>query len=158
MGKERVPGNDTLRKRAIGKQMIGAAAPVDTGALPATLALPPMPPEHELKRQLSRLLESMNIPKAKMAEIMTHSNEKKWQLICSQNMAAAANQKSPSFYLDALSIHIKAIEKQKKKEEKEKVVTKEFGHIECHTTRARNIVANQLPFVGTRVFGLSTDP
>eukprot|EP00039_Didymoeca_costata_P006962 m.94940 g.94940 ORF g.94940 m.94940 type:complete len:1079 (+) comp13470_c0_seq1:169-3405(+) len=86
----------------------------------ASTELPPMPPDDKLNAQLREVLDSMNIPKSKADEFMRQSNEKKWQLICSQN--ASEVKDPPSHYLDALLIHIEAIERQIKKKTKTKKV------------------------------------
>lgn len=88
--------------------------------VPTGNALPPMPPEDKLNTQLRVVLDSMNIPKAKADEFMRQSNEKKWQLICSQNNTDS--KEPPSHYLDQLMIHIEAIEKMIKKKAKSKKV------------------------------------
>lgn len=56
----------------------------------------------------------MNIPKQKAQSFMSQSNEKKWQLVCSQNVSPAGKH-PPGYYLDALISHSAAIEKQRKK-------------------------------------------
>ena len=43
-----------------------------------------MPEQHLLDQQLLQVLESMNIPKAKVKEMLQQPNEKKWQLVWGQ--------------------------------------------------------------------------
>ena len=55
----------------------------------------------------------MNIPKAKFAELMAQSNDKKWQLVWAQMKTQSRH--APNYYLDVLLLHLDAIEKQRKK-------------------------------------------
>ena len=45
-----------------------------------------------------------------MAEMMTQSNERKWQLVWAQSQAAA--KYAPSYYLEGIVAHLEAIDTQ----------------------------------------------
>jgi hypothetical protein len=82
--------------------------------------MPKMPEPDVLDRQLANVLEAMNIPKPKVAELMNQSNEKKWQLVWAQMKQQARH--APSYYLDNMIVHLDAIEKQRKKKAKKKTI------------------------------------
>lgn len=103
--------------------------------------MPPMPEQHLLDQQLLQVLESMNIPKAKVQEMIQQPNEKKWMLVwgqVAQNycFVFSSHRKhelspftlcismvqykhkvrhTPGHYLNALAIHLEARDRQRRK-------------------------------------------
>ncbi|EDQ84913.1 uncharacterized protein MONBRDRAFT_34498 [Monosiga brevicollis MX1] len=102
---------NVMRPDDIGGPM-AASAPLTTEEMP------PVPQRDVLEQQLTGVLESMNIPRPKRAEIMNQSDEKKWQLVWAQMKVKA--RYNPSHYLDSLIIHLDAAEKARRKNTKKK--------------------------------------
>ncbi|EGD75282.1 hypothetical protein PTSG_06934 [Salpingoeca rosetta] len=96
--------------------------------------MPPMPEQHLLDQQLLQVLESMNIPKAKVQEMLQQPNQKKWQLVWGQYKHKVRH--TPGHYLNSLVAHLEARDKQRRKKSKS---LKLPSGIESPATILRNI-------------------
>ncbi|XP_035514262.1 formin-like protein 1 [Morone saxatilis] len=89
-----------------GKEGKAAAAPLgSTGSQKQTKGRKlPMPPEEELERRFSAVLNTMNLPPDKVKILSQYDNEKKWDLICDQERFQVKNP--PSAYLEKLKSYL----------------------------------------------------
>eukprot|EP00048_Salpingoeca_helianthica_P005724 m.90967 g.90967 ORF g.90967 m.90967 type:complete len:545 (+) comp13717_c0_seq3:162-1796(+) len=112
-----MPKSPKTARRVVTKDGIAGPESVQTQVM-LDDGMPRMPEPDVLDRQLAGVLDAMNIPKAKVAELMQQSNEKKWHLVWAQMKVVARHP--PSFYLESLLAHLDAIDKQRRKKAKVK--------------------------------------
>jgi hypothetical protein len=64
----------------------------------------PMPDPNELERRFTKVLASMDLPPDKAKLLKNYDSEKKWDIICDQEMVHAKDP--PSFYLNKLRTYL----------------------------------------------------
>ncbi|CAH0555956.1 unnamed protein product [Brassicogethes aeneus] len=64
----------------------------------------PMPEPNELERRFTKVLASMDLPPDKAKLLKSYDSEKKWDIICDQEMVQAKDP--PSYYLNKLKTYL----------------------------------------------------
>ncbi|XP_064648618.1 formin-like protein isoform X3 [Lineus longissimus] len=70
----------------------------------ATTVKLPMPDQHELDKRFTKVLASMDLPPDKARMLQNYDDEKKWDLICDQELVHA--KQPPDFYLRKLRTYL----------------------------------------------------